>query len=145
MRVHFIKQGGNEAEGEAVGRKGSQLLIQYRINDGSPRERWIPKSRIVRLDGDIDKLPKYRTRTCPAVKFPKPLTSDEMVEAGHFTIEPARHEGYLDRKVAVPCSKCGRRHGEDGKYDRSFLADGHRQFLYTGWKSLKLGEERVEA
>jgi hypothetical protein len=64
LPVRFYKQGGHPCDGLAIGRKGSTILIRYHITNGEARERWLPAKRIIELGGDIDSLPRYRTKTC---------------------------------------------------------------------------------
>lgn len=72
--VSFRKQGGKVAPGVAVGRQGkSQFLIQYRIEDGTPRERWIKRDRIVAVGSweELESLPLWRKQRCPGSGLPK--------------------------------------------------------------------------
>ena len=80
MKVTFRKQGGKMIEGDAVGRMGSQLLIQYRIENGEPRERWIKSDRWQDLVGDFDDLPRYHRTKCPEVLFDGPTPDDPRTE-----------------------------------------------------------------
>jgi len=67
--VTFRRQGGHTTDGIAIGRLGSQLLIQYRINDGSTRERWLKADRIITLHGNIDDLRRYKRVTLKQAAF----------------------------------------------------------------------------
>lgn len=58
VKVSFRAQGNVEwGPGEAIARRGSKLLIRYRIQSGNPRERWLGPDRYEVLDGDVDALP----------------------------------------------------------------------------------------
>jgi hypothetical protein len=67
LNVVFKSQGGKAKNGLAVGRQGqSQFLIQYLIEDGSPRERWIPANRILEVRGSasLSDLPRFKRVQC---------------------------------------------------------------------------------
>ena len=58
VRVLFRAQGNSERQpGYAVARRGSKLLIQYRIQNGEERERFISKDRYEVVEGDVAGLP----------------------------------------------------------------------------------------
>jgi len=92
LPVRFRAQGAVDKHGCAIGRKGKALLIQYFIQTGEARERWIPGKRIIELTGDIDTLPRWRSRSCPAVSFGQDLDYSEA------------------RSKASDCPKCGDLH-----------------------------------
>jgi hypothetical protein len=124
LPVRFIKQGGLGSDGTAVGRKGQALLIQYVITDGSRRERWIPGKRVLELHGDIDSLPRWKSASCPAVKFDEP-----------------RALSYGDRLEAyVVCSKCGEQHRPAVTYTHTTASLDS----WTGYKSNKLADVLVQ-
>ena len=96
MKIRFIKQGGHEIEGEAIGRLGSKLLIQYRITSGERRERWIPKARYT-LAGDSDladlvALPRFKNLKCKGGDFDSPLPYDNAMQTAEQN----------------PCPSCGK-------------------------------------
>ena len=66
-------QGGAERRGTVTGRKGSQLLVTYTIQNGQSRERWFPKARWTDVDGDLEAVPRYVSRTCKATRLPEPV------------------------------------------------------------------------
>lgn len=129
IKVLFHKQGGRECMGVAVGRKGKSLLIQYRIEDGSPRERWLPPHRIIDLFGDPNDLPRYRTVKCPGEKLAQPVTFTGYscshlrfiydFKASRYTREYKSLEGFewscddpaTIARLESPCPKCGEKHG----------------------------------
>ena len=61
--VRFRKQGGNTITGLAIGRMGSQILIQYRVTSGEERERWLPKGRYDETP-ELQELPRYKRAKC---------------------------------------------------------------------------------
>jgi hypothetical protein len=65
VKVMFRAQGnkGRQA-GVAVVSRGSKLLIQYRIQDGSERERFITRDRYEVIEGDVATLPKSVSVVC---------------------------------------------------------------------------------
>lgn len=90
--VEFVKQGGKTITGTAIGRMGSKLLISYRIEDGSPRERFIPPKRYTLRDGtDIDTLPKYkRVKVGPqTLETPVELTLEQKSGTYDYSQGPA--------------------------------------------------------
>jgi hypothetical protein len=110
MRVKVRKQGGGWVNGTAVGRMGSQLLVQYHITDGSPRERWFPKARYefqrAEDQANISELPRYKRVTCKAERLPVPLTRVQI------------DEKFGKAGAGVACPRCGEARsfdtGEDG-------------------------------
>lgn len=168
LRVSFIKQGGNETEGTAIARKGKALLVQYRINDGSPRERWIPGNRIVQVhEGAIDSLPRYKAAACPGQKLEEPfLISDPanqeraLALPGATLLEYGKEKRpYVSLHRLPVCDKCGSAHRWAVKHsyvvdpngtERVILKTGepatmHRlERLVTGWGSIKLDDVLAE-
>ncbi len=151
VQVEFQKQGGKVALGEAVGRMGkAKFLIRYKIEDGSPRERWIPKSRLFepRMDALLE-LEEWVTKSCPAVKFDPPV----VMRASPWSDE-VNGEVLGDRA----CPECGGRHkirqtsepveakeGDHRAYRvKTDGGPGWRvtEYTVTGLASLKLGVER---
>lgn len=106
--VTFIKQGGKLSRGTAIGRKGNALLVQYKINDGSDRERWIPGNRIKSIvAGNVEDLPRYIGQKCPGTKFEKPVTEAEF---GYSLVFSTRSTACKDANRHI-CEKCGEAHG----------------------------------
>ena len=67
MSVRFKKQGGKACEGQAIGIMGSDVLISYQIENGEPRKRWLPRKRVLEVEGGDERLatlPRYRRVTC---------------------------------------------------------------------------------
>lgn len=98
--VRIRKQGGKWTTGEAVGRMGTELLVQYQIEDGQQRERWFKKARWDAGDRrpDLERLPRWRRATCKA----RALTNTEI--ADWF----AAYEGTL--RGGFQCEACGLEH-----------------------------------
>lgn len=67
--IEFRRQGAADRSiGRAVGRLGNQVLIEYRINDGTKRARFLKPARYRLAEGQtLDGLPKYQRRECPGV------------------------------------------------------------------------------
>lgn len=58
LKVRFRAQGNVDWQpGVAVARRGSKLLISYRIQSGAARERWISPNRYEVVEGDAAALP----------------------------------------------------------------------------------------
>lgn len=118
--VTFWKQGGIEAQGTAIGRKGKSLLISYTIADGSPRERWIPGKRITGVvSGEVESLPRWKSATCKGTKFAEPTT------------EPV---------ARTVCAECGNRHSIAYTFDYDGTGDKHHVRRAVGLSSYKLAD-----
>lgn len=160
--VRFQKQGGNISDGIAIGRQGmSKFLIKYRINDGSPRERWIPKNRIEIDDIESFKvLEVWRNKICPSIKLDQPIVLDTEV-LGIRNLNPYSDEASNGLYSKV-CEKCGNMHGitvsklvtrpaPEGAAgaNRYAAMDGGSEWRFSrreiiGTSSKKLGIERVK-
>ncbi len=70
--IEFRRQGAMcHTIGRAVGRLGKQVLIEYQINDGTKRARFLKPNRYTLLVGQtLDGLPKYERRECPGAGKP---------------------------------------------------------------------------
>lgn len=110
VSVRFVAQGGKPKEGTAIARKGRALLISYQIQTGAPRERWIPGKRVLEIEGNVDDLPRYRSRSCPAYELETPI----------------EHPG--------DCSRCGARHQPAAVLTELFYVDsGELIAEMDGW------------
>src|SRR5262245_22486263 len=105
IAVQFTKQGGGVITGLAVGRLGSQLLIQYRIKNGERRERWFPKSRYQTPQGDVSTLPQYRRAICKPIASSKPA----LVQLCGRGVEDAKWFGKEVKEAhgSSTCPACG--------------------------------------
>jgi hypothetical protein len=86
IKVEVQIQGYREWQpGVAVGRMGTQLLVQYRTVRGrEPRERWFKPDRYQMPDivkGFVPTLTRYKRETIKAITFPEPVTDRAKVDA----------------------------------------------------------------
>jgi len=83
--ISFRAQGNADMQvGLAVGRMGSQVLIQYRIKDGSERERWLPRGRYVMSPSEaFYTLPVYHRVKCDGSPA-DPNRSGQCVKCGSW-------------------------------------------------------------
>ena len=132
----ILKQGGAWASGNAIARKGKQLLVRYRIQSGEWRERWFTPSRQREVQGDINTLPRYVARSCKAV------TLDEPIVLGTATVKTTEPDSlgnqydfpiYNDKtpEALQACPKCG--HGRGDYRHGSHNAE-------TRWRNIETGE-----
>ena len=137
LPVTFIKQGGLGTTGTAIGRKGKALLIVYHIQDGDRRERWIPANRVIELAGDIDTLPRWKSASCPGVKWAEPMTEEAANAAGLYV------GGY--RNQTRPCPKCGGTHRLIGgeRHRRAVVDTEATESLPCPWGTSRVEERTV--
>jgi hypothetical protein len=147
LRVEFYKQGGKPCVGTAIGRKGKSLLIQYHIQTGEPRKRWLAPGRIIALDGDIDTLPRYRQVSCKGTTFDKPITW-RSYPATRFYWDPRTdvlshydcpHYECNDpealERTRETCPKCGKRHEQVCEYPRGNSGRHNQHYVIVGLRS----------
>lgn len=145
-------QGGAIRQGEAIGRKGKQLLVRYYIANGYLRERWFGPDRVNHcyLEQDLEILDRYVGKTCPAVVFDNPAQWADgypTYPKGADYGSPESDEFYAKLRVwsaeqeairlsAELCPKCKHKH------HLTFDDDGR---AFTGRKSLRLEPTKVDS
>lgn len=115
----LLAQGNRDRqEGVAIARMGSKLLIRYRIQDGTERERWLGPDRYD-VDLDVSALPRYKREKVPARKFDKP------VEAVSCKNGPGSYLPLDEQR----CKRCGSRLrfeiNYNERYSRGWAAVGY--------------------
>lgn len=128
----LLAQGNRDRqEGVAIARMGSKLLIRYRIQDGTERERWFTPDRF-EIDLDVSALPRYRRETIAREVLVRP-------------IEAVKNEHGIWR---VPielrlCEVCGGRIVVEMEYSDRYDG-GHAAVAYASHNHIVRAEEVTE-